>query len=195
MTTTYQSPRRKTHTAFSSITGYQMRAVWFGDFSIPVWIVWVPLKACISWGLSSSPCSGSCSLTLSFSQSLHLSVSLSLSLSFSFSPQPHSLCLELSGINSTHPSPSAPVDLIVSLLKYSVLCSHLRQILTFLLETKVIHLLYEFSPAVNDTRDPLAKCSHFRGFITFKKKRVQVQMRLTDLLKGMILHTRKSFPC
>jgi hypothetical protein len=85
------------------------------------------------------------------------------------------------------------MDLIISLLKFSVFCSHLRQILTFLLKTKVIHLLCEFSAAVNDRRDPLAKCSHFRGFITFKKEKVQVKMKLTDLLKGMFLHTRKYF--
>lgn len=128
-----------------------------------------------------------------------ISLPVPLSLCFSFSLPLPTAPLSLSGTEwhqlHTLSSPSAPVDLIISLLKYSVLCSHLWQILTFLLETKVIHLLCEFSSAVNDRRDPLAKCSHFRGFITFKKKRVQVKMKLTDLLKGMILYTRKSFPC
>lgn len=46
---------------------------------------------------------------------------------------------------------------------------------------------------MNDRRDPLAKCSHFRGFIAFKEERVQVKIKLTCLLKGMFLHARKCF--
>lgn len=164
-----------------------MGAVWFAVFSVPFCTVRVPLKVCVSWIF----------LLLDALLSLNLSPSPSLPLFLFLSPSPHSPAPSGTEWHQLHTlsSPSAPVDLIISLLKYSVLCSHLWQILTFLLETKVIHLLCEFSSAVNDRRDPLAKCSHFRGFITFKKKRVQVKMKLTDLLKGMILYTRKSFPC
>lgn len=168
-----------------------MNAVWFAVFLIPFCIVWVALKACISPSLSSSLCS-------------HV-IPVSPSPLFPFSPSrlcpPFPFCL---------PSPVWSRVAAISHTVYSVSLGpygfdHLiieRQCPLFMFKVDINIFIENQSNSLTLwilccykwQKRLFAKCSHFRGFITFKKERVQVKIKLTDLLKGMFLHIRKCFP-